>query len=160
MDRTDQVFVVVVVLSVSLGTVAAVTYGDTLAAKERTFSLSGAIEIEISQAEIVDDRLSFTVRMRNPTSADVTATGVYVNVFDRDGDRLAYGSASAFEQTSVPSGETRVVQVSVPLTTAQEESLRRALTDGNGFVISGQYGMIYEDVEFRVQSATNVSEVR
>lgn len=116
MDRTDRVFVVVIVLSVSLGVAAVSNYGATLAAKERTLSLSDAIEIEVSRVEIVGDRLSFTVRIRNPTSADVTATGVYVNVFDREGSRLAYGSAPAFEPISVPSGATRVVGVSVPLT--------------------------------------------
>lgn len=159
----DWVFVVVVVLSVLLGTAAAAEYGDTLVAKERAISISDDIEISISGIEVSEDRLSFTATIRNPTSADVTAEGISVNVFDGTGRRLAYGSAPTFQPTTVPAGTTRTVQVSVPLTTAQTDSLRDALTSGNGFVISLDSGMSYSGVEFGVDSEqihVTESEVR
>jgi LEA14-like dessication related protein len=152
MDSIDWVFVVVVILSVSLGTAAATDYGGTLMAKERAMSLSDDIEISISEVTVSDDRLSFTATIRNPTSADVTVTGVYMSVFDGTGNRLAYGGAPTFEPTFVPAGTTRAVQVSVPLTTAQADSLQRALASGNGFVISLRAGMTFDSVVFVVHS--------
>lgn len=163
MGRMDWVFVVVVILSVLLGTAAAAEYGSTLMAKERAVSLSDDIEITISGVEVSEDRLSFTATIRNPTSADVTAAGVYMSVFDGTGHRLAYGGAPRFEPIAVPAGTTRTVQVSVPLTTAQTDSLRDALTSGNGFVISFNSGMSYNGVGFVVHSKqihVTESEVR
>lgn len=152
MNRRDEVFVVVVLLSVSLGATAAADYGNTLAAKERAISLSDDIVISVSGVEVSDDSLSFTATIRNPTSATVTATGVHVNVFDGTGDRLAYGSASAFEPILIPADTTHTVQVSVPLTTAQANSLQHVLANGDGFVIMLDSQMTYNGVEFVVQS--------
>ncbi len=150
MGRTDRAFVVVVIVSVALGTVSVAGFADSLAAQERALSLSDEITVTISNAELNEETLVLSVRIRNPTSADVTATGVFVNVADGE-SRLAYGSATGFEPMAVPANTVQKIRVSVPLTPEQAAHLRDALAEGQ-VTITARYGMVFDGISFVVRS--------
>jgi LEA14-like dessication related protein len=149
MDRVDRVFATVVVVSVVLGAVSVAGFADSLATRERALSLSDEIAVTLTDAELDDGAFVLSVRIRNPTSVDVTATGVFVSVGDGN-TRLAYGSATGFKSRTVPANTTRRIRVSVPLTPEQAARLRDALAQGQ-VVVTTRYGMVFEGVPFVVR---------
>lgn len=154
MKRLDIAFALVVASSLALAGVAGYTAWATSddPHAETVESLRENVSVTVVEAELTDESLDVSLRVRNPTDHPINLTGAYVRAKNETVVSLAGGAATRESVSGDPiefRGELTVTYA-VRLSNEEVRALRAARSSG-GFVLTGRQSFEYRNESFVVE---------
>lgn len=151
MERTNAAFLLIVALSVLLGTNVAAGFGSELRAADTISVVKDRISTGVNDATVDDGAMVVTVEIENPTRYDFRVTGSHFRAYNDTETKLAYASGQRIDdgEDVLAARESLTLRYRVPLTPAQAEKLETALRKGDAF-LTGTHSLRLGDTQFSI----------
>lgn len=151
MERTNAAFLVVVALSVLLGTTVAAGLGSNLRTLDAISVVEEQITTEVTGVSLAKQSLMITVRIDNPTRYDYQLTGSHFRASNDTEPKLAYGSGKRLDDDTniLAATDSVTVRYRIRLTPTQTRMLQRSLEVGDA-VLTGTHSLTLDGVQFSV----------
>jgi len=156
MDRLRASFVVLVLAALLLGGYTAVDTGGSLRAVSAAEMIEPRISAEATGVELREEAVVVTVRMENPTGADLEHAGARFRFHDESDRRLASGAGTRLDDngSTLPAGGSLRVTYAVRVSESQREVLADAL--GRDARLSMNLAVSLGDTNFVVRADAEV----
>ncbi len=150
MNSREAVFVGLVAVSLVLGGVTALDFGDRLGDIDTATDIEGEMTVNLANAAVEDDRFVATVRIHNPTDSTVVLQNAGLRIHNDSVQRIAAGPGRRLDDgpSEVGPGDTVEATFGLRLSDDGQQRVQSAL--GRDARLSMNIGMRYRSTEFDV----------
>lgn len=153
MDRLRAAFLVVLVVSVSLGGLAVADFGDRLRTTSTLADVRPQVGVTATDAAVRDERVAVSFRIHNPTRFPLHVRGAKLRIHNGTERRIASSAGRRVDDNGsvVPPKGSLTVTYEIPVTDAARRNVRSALRDDA--MVSVSFGMEYNGQQFSLTRA-------